>query len=171
MKANHRKEKKEKRASLKDDKRGAVLVEFVVAFVPLMTVFFVFVQLSQLAIARLLVKHAAVVGARSAAVFYNEHDNVPEMCGKDGKGKVDDAVNAALGHWSNRITATTDVTDTSNREGDGPYNLVTVKVTAVVSCKVPLGRLICPAGKTIMIDTKSMPHQGARYKSDDCGGG
>lgn len=159
--------------SLKDDTRGAVLAEFVIAIVPLLTIFFVFVQLSQLAVARLLVKHAAVVGARSAAVFHNEHKNVPKMCDNDGKAKVDAAVTAALGHWSNRISTTTDVTDLSNREVDGVYDLVTVKVTAVVKCRVPLGRLICPAGVTIMTDTKSMPHQGARYKADSCedGGG
>ena len=158
--------------SLKNDKRGAVLVEFVVAFVPLMTVFFVFVQLSQLAVARLIVKHSAVVGARAAAVYHNEHQNVPEMCNDNGKGKVDAAVTAALGHWSNRITTTTEVTDLSNRNGDGVYNLVTVKVNAVVKCQVPLGRLICPGGRaTLMSDTKSMPHQGARYKMESCSGG
>jgi uncharacterized membrane protein YgcG len=156
---------------LKDDKRGAVLVEFVVAFVPLMTVFFVYVQLTQLAVARLLEKHSPVVGARPAAVYHNEKQNVPEMCGDNGKAKVDSAVTAALGHWSDRITTTTNITDTSNRDSDGVYNLVTVKVNAVVRCRVPLGRLMCPGGMAIFSDTKSMPHQGARYKVGTCSGG
>jgi Flp pilus assembly protein TadG len=50
--------KKKELRSLKSDQRGAVLVEFVVAFVPLMTVFFVFTQLSQLLVAKLIVSTA-----------------------------------------------------------------------------------------------------------------
>jgi uncharacterized membrane protein YgcG len=93
------------------------------------------------------------------------------MCSDNGKGKVDSAVTAALGHWSDRITATTVVTDTSNSDSNGVYNLVTVRVNAVARCSVPLGRMICPGGVAIMSDTKSMPHQGARYKVESCSGG
>jgi Flp pilus assembly protein TadG len=170
-KMKNAKQKPRSLKSLKDDKRGAVLVEFVVAFVPLMTVFFVFVQLSQLAVARLIVKHSAVVGARAAAVYHNEHTNVPEMCADNGKAKVDSAVRAAVGHWSDRITTTTNVSDSSNRDSNGMYNLVTVRVNAVVRCRVPLGRLMCPGGVALMTDVKSLPHQGARYKVDSCSGG
>jgi len=78
--------------TLVKDQRGAVLAEFVVAIFPLLTIFFVFVQLSMLAVSSLIVKHSAVVGARAASVFANEHQNVPEQCGDDGRAKIDSAV-------------------------------------------------------------------------------
>jgi hypothetical protein len=169
---SERKERTAEKRSLRDDTKGAVLAEFVVAIFPMLTIFFVFVQLSMLAIAGLIVKHSAVVGARAAAVFANEHDNVPELCGDKGKQRIDDAVRAALGPWSNRITTTVEVIDQSSRsEDDGAYDLVTVKVTAQVRCQVPLGKVICGvSGQKQFVDTKSLPHQGARYAAAQCGG-
>lgn len=156
-----------KKTGLVKDQRGAVLAEFVVAIMPLLTIFFVFVQLSSIAVASLLVKHSAVVGARAAAVYASGNDNLPEACGAGGggDGKVNDAVRAALGTWQDRITATATVTDNSSRaEPDGPYGLVTVRVVATYQCRVPLGRAICPGGTKTITDEKSMPHQGARYR-------
>lgn len=154
--------------SLLTDKRGAVLAEFVVAIMPLLTVFFVFVQISALSIAKLLVKHSAVVGARAAAVFSNKNDNCPE-CQGDGVAEVNGAVRSALVNWQDRfssVNATVD--DRSNRdkgdEGFGPYGLVTVTVRARYQCKVPLGKMICPGGELTITEIKSLPHQGARYK-------
>lgn len=175
MKKKDANKKKTKRSlrTLRRDTKGAVLAEFVVAIFPLLAVFFVFVQLSYLAIAGLIVKHSAVVGARAAAVFANEHKNVPELCDDDGKGKVEDAVRASLGPWSNRITPTTEITDKSSKnDDDGVYDLVTVKVSAQVKCNIPLGKAICGiGGYHQFIDTKSMSHQGARYKTRQCDGG
>lgn len=161
-----------KKAKLARDTRGAVLAEFVIALLPLVTVFFVFVQLSMLAVSSIIVKHSAVVGARAAAVYSNGNRNVPELCGDNGEQKVRDAVRAALGPWSNRITTTVDITDTSSRsENDGVYDLVTVKVTARVRCAVPLGKFICGGDfEKEIVDTKSMPHQGARYVTRQCEG-
>lgn len=151
--------------SLVDDRRGAVLAEFVVAIFPLLTIFFVFLQFSAIAVASLMVKHAAVVGARAAAVYSNEHENIPEMKGKEGKEEIDGAVNAALGPWSKYITVATEVEDRSTKEApNGPYDLVTVKVTGTYTCAVPVGKVICPGGVKILEDSKSMAHQGARYE-------
>jgi hypothetical protein len=155
------------------DTNGAVLVEFVVALFPLLTIFFVFVQLSMLAVSALIVKHSAIVGARAAAVYSNQHHNVPDRCSDDGRQKVDDGVRAALGTWSNRIHTSVTVRDeSSTNEDDGVYELVSVTVTAQVRCDVPLGRIICGrSGMHVISETKSMPHQGARYTMDKCGGG
>jgi hypothetical protein len=155
------------------DRKGAVLAEFVVAIFPLLTIFFVFVQLSMLAVSALIVKHSAVVGARAAAVFSNQSRNVPEMCGDDGSAKIDEAVRAAIGPWQNRISTSVTVRDQSSRnENDGVYDLVTVTVTAQVRCAVPVGKPICGAGGIKQIvDVKSMPHQGARYTTRQCAGG
>lgn len=157
---------------LAKDQKGAVLAEFVVAIFPLLTIFFVFVQLSMLAVSAIIVKHSAVVGARAASVFANEHQNVPEQCGDDGAGKINQAVQAALGPWSDRISTSVTVRDqSSRREDDGVYDLVTVTVTAQVRCAVPIGKVICGGGTKEIVDTKSMPHQGARYQSRQCNGG
>jgi hypothetical protein len=105
-------------------------------------------------------------------VFSNEHKNVPELCGDTGASKIDDAVRASLGPWSNRITTSVDVRDQSSRGAeDGVYDLVTVTVTAQVRCAVPVGRLICGfGGYQQIVDVKSMPHQGARYITRKCDG-
>jgi uncharacterized membrane protein YgcG len=172
MKSTKRERKSASDTGLVRDTRGAVLVEFVVAIFPLLTIFFVFVQLSAIAVAVLMTKQAGVVGARAAAVFSNTKQNVPEACGDDGQKKIEEAVTAALGPWGKRMTTEVEVTDSSSRsEPDGVYDLVTVRVTARFRCEVPLGRIICPGGTKTIVETKSMPHQGARYKKGSCSGG
>ena len=64
---------------LRKDKRGAVLVEFLVAFMPLMITFSSFVQVAQIATASIVTKHSTIVGARAAAVITNEHKNTPDQ--------------------------------------------------------------------------------------------
>lgn len=145
-------------------RRGAVLVEFVVALVPLLTMFFGFVQLSKIAAARLMVKHAAIVGARCAAVTTNEKKNTPGQ--KEG-ANVDDtqrAVKAALGPWWNQggVTAV-DVTIDDKSTRDDPYDWVEVKVRATYACRVPMGILVCGGRSKILEETYKMPHQGAVY--------
>jgi hypothetical protein len=163
------KQKPKEKRSLRTDTRGAVLAEFVVAIFPLLTVFFVFLQISAVSIAKLMVKHSAVIGARAAAVFSNKGQNCPECTG-DGEAEVNGAVRAALVNWRGKfssVSATVDDTsntDKGSNEGYGPYGLVTVTVRASYRCEVPVGRVICPGGVLSITEIKSMPHQGARYK-------
>lgn len=156
-------EKKDQEKNLLGDQRGAVLAEFVVAIVPLLTIFFVFVQISAISAARLRFKHAAVIGARAAAVFSNQGDNCPE-CSGDGSGEVNAAVRSALGSAGRNMSGVSaEVNDRSNR--NDPYGLVTVTVTGRYQCGVPLGRIICGTGGSVTFtERKSMPHQGALYK-------
>jgi hypothetical protein len=164
-----KKQASSRKTSLKTDTRGAVLAEFVVAIFPLLTIFFVFLQISAVSVAKLMVKHSAVIGARAAAVFSNKRDNCPE-CSGDGVAEVNGAVRAALVNWQGKfgsVTATVDDAssrDKGSNEGYGPYGLVTVTVRASYRCEVPVGRLICPGGNLSITEIKSMPHQGARYK-------
>jgi hypothetical protein len=51
---------------------GAVFVEFLIAFLPVLTMFLCLVQLALLFSVKLLVEHAAVVGARTAAVVIGD---------------------------------------------------------------------------------------------------
>jgi hypothetical protein len=155
------KKMKTEKQNLVRDQRGAVLAEFVVAIVPLLTIFFVFVQISAIAAARIRFKHAAVIGARAASVFSNKNDNCPE-CQGDGSSEVNAAVRAALGSAGRNVTGVSAaVNDRSNRSD--PYGLVTVTVTGRYQCNVPLGKIICGGGVTFT-ERKSMPHQGALYK-------
>ena len=151
--------------SLRTDTRGAVLAEFVVAIFPLLTVFFVFLQISAVSVAKLMVKHSAVVGARAATVFSNKGENCPECTG-DGEGEVNAAVRAALVNWQGKFASVNaTVQDSSNTDRPhGPYGLVTVTVRASYKCEVPVGKVICPGGTLSITEIKSMPHQGARYK-------
>jgi hypothetical protein len=156
--------------TLRRDQRGAVLAEFVITFIPLMSCFFVFLQLSLVASARLRLKHAAVIGARAAAVFSNVNDNCPECCGS-GQAEIEAGVRAAIGTPSNLAVSSVEVNDQSSR--NDPYGLVSVTVTGRYQCGVPLGKIICGESTTTFVETKSMPHQGARYRAEyaDCGGG
>lgn len=143
-------------------RRGAVLAEFVVALVPLLTIFFVFVQLSAIAAARLRFKHAAVIGARCAAVYSNKNKTCPE-CQGDGETEVNAAVRAGLGSEGRAYASVSTTIDDRSSAGD-PYGLVTVNATAEYRCGVPLGRIICGTDfATTFTEKKSLPHQGANY--------
>jgi Flp pilus assembly protein TadG len=152
---------------LNKDKRGAVLVEFAIAFMPLMITFSSFVQLQQMATARIVVKHATIVGGRAAAVFANEHHNTPEgEKSADGKEDVKNGVMAALGPWRGTMS-NVDVKVEDKSDCEDPYNMVSVTVTADYKCSVPFANLfMCGAGKTHSFKpmTSRFPHQGARYQ-------
>jgi hypothetical protein len=60
-------------ADLENDERGAVYVEFLLAFMPLFVLFLAICQLALIASARLVVQHAALSGVRSAIVVLEEH--------------------------------------------------------------------------------------------------
>lgn len=155
---------------LRSDERGAALVEFLVALMPLMITFFSFVQLAQITTARLIVKHATIVGARAAAVISNVNHNTPDQQG-DGAEDIREAVRQGLGRWKHNM-ARVDVTvdDQSSCSGqNGQYGLVTVDVKADYKCSVPFGRsLICKGSRHNIGFKIGFPHQGARYKE---GGG
>lgn len=161
---------------LKTDQRGAVLVEFAVAFMPLMITFSAFVQLQQMATARLVVKHSAVVGARAAAVISNKAKNTPDQKDGDNQDEIKAGVMAGLGPWKNTMkNVTVTVDDTSTCED--PYGMVSVTVAADYKCSVPFSNIfMCGAGKTHSFKPMiaRFPHQGARFAEGGgakCGGG
>lgn len=57
---------------LAGDQRGAVFVEFLIAFLPVFVFFLCMLQLSMLFAAKLMVDHSAVAGARAAAVVFGD---------------------------------------------------------------------------------------------------
>jgi hypothetical protein len=60
------------RAHLIDDTRGAVFVEFLIAFLPVHIFFLCVVQLSLLFVVKLVTEHAAINAARAAAVVLGD---------------------------------------------------------------------------------------------------
>jgi len=151
------------------DKRGAVLVEFAIAFMPLMITFSSFVQLQQMATARIVVKHATIVGGRAAAVISNKNRNTPDQEDADQEEVVKKGVEAALGPWKGTMSnLEVKVDDTSTCED--PYGMVTVTVTADYKCSVPFSNLfMCGTGKTHSFKPmiSRFPHQGARYQDGE----
>jgi hypothetical protein len=142
--------------------RGAVVVEFAIAIVPILIMFFTFIQLAQSYTATLVVRHAAYCGARTAAVI------LPPNPGETGDPQdVDRAVHLALGNWDKSFESV----KIEKIPAPAPYELVTVEVTAVYKCSVPLGgRIACGADGLLELHTvvAKFPNQGARYKA---GGG
>jgi hypothetical protein len=79
--------------------RGVVMIEFVIAFVPVFLLFLGIVQLALLSAASLIVQHAAVAGARAASVVLDDdprYYGTPRGDISDHRGVADDAFDRAL---------------------------------------------------------------------------
>ncbi len=152
------------------DKRGAVLAEFLIALMPLMITFSSFVQLTQIATARLVLKHTTVVAARAAAVMSNGNNNTPGMKNADkNEGELLMAVKAGLGPWDSTMENLSVKVDSDQSSGSDVYGMITVRVQADYHCAVPFGGFIVCRGRTRPMNlTASFPHQGACYQ--DLGG-
>lgn len=174
-------QRKSRPNGLHRDARGAVLVEFMVAFMPLMATFFGSLQLMQLATAKLAVKHAAILGARAGAVFSNEGNVTPDQPPGANKDKIEAAVHAALGPWDKTMRVEVNVEDRASCSD--PFGPVKVTVRADYTCSVPFGNAICLAGawsgrtgargaraSKKFEQSYTMPHQGAKYKGPKSGG-
>jgi hypothetical protein len=151
------------------DTNGAVLAEFVLAIVPILIVFFTFVQLSRIAMARLVVKHGAIVGARAASVIANSKENTPDQPKGMHEVEIENGVRMALGPWWTKEGGITsvrvDIKDSSTKKD--PYDWVEVRVSATYACRVPLGFMICAGRKKQIVEVARMPHQGALYQMED----
>jgi len=149
---------------LHEDRKGAVLAEFVIAVVPLLMTFFSFVQLSKIATARLVVKHGTIIGARAASVISNQNNNTPDAK-NDGKADITNAVRVGMGTWVAKGSITVDNVDVQDQSSrDDPYGWVTVTVKATYRCTVPMGFIACGGGTKQLQESYRMPHQGAIYE-------
>ena len=91
-------------AGLRRDERGVVYVEFLLAFFPLLLLFFAVCQIALITSARLVVEHAAQSAVRSAIVMLDEppseFDNAPRgdlSQGRPPSGTVAEELLKALG--------------------------------------------------------------------------
>ncbi|MCU1348784.1 MAG: uncharacterized protein JWO56_1814 [Acidobacteria bacterium] len=176
------------RAGLRDDTRGAVYVEFLIAFMPVFVFFLCLLQLALLFSAKLLVEHSATEGARAAAVVFgdepgpypNEASPQPNVSSKERRKVVRSAVLIAL--------APLILDDTVGSVGvgfsaggkqlpvDGPINartgddMIRVRVDATIVCKIAIANIItCDRLGNSALRVKSVPaesaypYQGASY--------
>jgi TadE-like protein len=141
-------------------RRGAVLVEFVVASVPLLLTFFSLVQLGKVMTAQMVFHHAANVAARAAAVIVEPSRN-PNATGKTEEVRM--AALLALGDYVKSIRGVKTVISV----GESPQNVVRVELSGKYVCDVPLGRVVvCGADQIHDFKpvTSTLPLFGARYK-------
>ena len=146
------------------DRRGAALVEFVIAVVPMLTTFFSFVQVAKIYTAKLVVQHAAITAARAAVVMVKKPTNPGE---KGSNTDVKQAAGLALSPWiTSGSISNVNVTVTDQSSMSDVYAPVRVQVQATYRCTVPMGRLICAGSRKTLTAEATMPNQGARYKVD-----
>ena len=158
--------------------RGAVLVEFAMAFLPVYAIFAVLMEVTRYSIARVAIQHAASVSVRACAVIQK-----PQNKGKDGvngpESDIEKAGKVALLPWTLKQTLS-DVSVECPEQGDVAGTDV-AKVTATYHCAVPIGgQLVCGAmafttinatnnvvlsDPTTKIELQArMAHQGASYE-------
>jgi hypothetical protein len=143
---------------LAHDQRGVVLLELLIAVVPVLVLFLGAVQLALLGAAQLVVHHAAITGARSAAVVL---DDDPARYGDDPPGSLTGARLLAIRRavtapltalpWAAADDATVSFPITQGADQlatDRVEDLewVSVRVEHRVRCDVPIARAImCPS--------------------------
>ena len=177
------------RAGLRDDTRGAVYVEFLIAFMPVFVFFLCLLQLALLFSAKLLVEHSATEGARAAAVVfgdepgpYNEANPQTNVSSKERRKIVRGAVLIALAPMILDDTVASvgvgypDVTGGKSAPNDTPIKartgdgMLRVHVDATVICKIAIANIIvCDRLGNSALRIKNVPaesaypYQGANY--------
>jgi hypothetical protein len=152
------------------DQRGAVYVETLIAYLPVLLFFFGVLQLADAYAAHLIVQRAAGAAARAAVVvmpddevFYGGEDGTP---GDRKRADIERAADTVL-RATRRLLA-----DETNVELDREIAIVheagrlrepvTARVTAHYRCFV---RVFCPwAGLVQLQAAATLPYQGARYR-------
>jgi hypothetical protein len=161
------------RRSLRRDRRGAAIVEFTVASMPLLSTFLGFTEAGKVYQGNLVLKHSASVAARAAAVIANKTGTINPQPGGGGGGdpqtEIQQAALVSMGRWAQKngfSNVTVDVNDQSS-EAD-PYGNICVTVRSTYNCNVPLGgRLVCGLdGKLEKSAVSCHAHQGAKYKPE-----
>jgi hypothetical protein len=175
------------RPGLRDDTRGAVYVEFLIAFMPVFVFFLCLLQLALLFSAKLLVEHSATTGARAAAVVfgdesgpYNEANPQPNVSSRERRKIVRGAILIALAPMILDDTVasvgigyvagdkrTPEDAPITERTGDG---MIRVHVDAIVICKIAIANVIvCDQHGNSALRIKNVPaesaypYQGANY--------
>jgi hypothetical protein len=156
------------------------MVEFVVVFLPVMTLFLCTVELARLAIAQLMVERAAGMAVRACAVIKDQPENCDETgpagvasAGSEADRLVRQAAAEGLRPWTN----TNVLLDAVECKTQTPNGQDTLQLRARFQCVVPIARaIICTgsanasasaAGASRAIHaTARYAHQGASYNCE-----
>lgn len=166
---------------------GAVYVEFLIAFFPLLLLFAGLVQLEILFITRLFIAKAAFAGARTAAVYIPQPDaqgSVTHQVSDASRQAVEDAVNLSVAPVLLRgwLLSTPNVSFPAEPDGatsterldyaDSDGDLVRVRVVARYRCHFPpVDWFMCSSGgdgaAITLAQEAVFPYQKADYQYDD----
>jgi len=154
--------------------RGAVYVEFLLAFMPLFVFFMALVQLAFVEVANVATKHAAVTAVRAAVVVLP--DDPKEYGGQEEEkagGKRLAAIEMAAKLPLMALTTSPDIkvrfpTTAGGKDSRVAFlrdDLVRVQVEFHYPCRVPIGKtLVCGFfGNKKILGEAAMPNQGADY--------
>jgi len=145
-------------------RRGAVLIEFVIALPALLLPYLCFLQMAQAFTAGLVMRHATMTVARYASVAYPAKF-IPAANHANGQTANSpswpEAAAEALGPWKNVVRVKgADV----SFAGNDPWGDVRVKVDYEYTCHIAIGRLIvCKDGVLSRTIRVVSPLQGATY--------
>jgi TadE-like protein len=176
---------------LVQDTRGAAYVEFLIAFLPILVFFLCIWQFGRIFSVRVLCAHAAIAGARAAAVVVAEPEDdgvVIHRVTDDKKQQITIAVYAALApvianDWLSSVqvdfpatrgaapSSPADLTQPVQNFSLAPVSMLHVRVSTHYRCRLPFADiLMCdhtPDGWTFPITAEgSFPYQAARYSYD-----
>jgi hypothetical protein len=148
------------------DDRGAVYVEFIIAFAPLFVMFMGLCQLAGLYSGKLVCLHAAEMAVRAGVVVIPDD---PQFYGVakgviSGKRRADVEQAAKLAAKGSGGLQGVSVEFTPDGSLGGNV-VLKVKVKAQYQCMIPVGRLVvCGGGTRTLTGEASMPNQGANYE-------
>lgn len=147
-------------------RRGAVLAEFAIAFMPICAMFLCVSQLARYSIDRLAVLHAAQVAVRACAVIKEPDPGFDNQL--DGpESDIGRAADIALAPFEG-TTGTGELTHSEPQcehtgEANGGTDTVTLKAT--FTCKIPIAsKIVCSGGAKDITVHAQFPHQGAYYQ-------
>jgi hypothetical protein len=156
---------------LRSDQRGAVLAEFVIAFPVLLAAYLCFLQMAQVYVAALVMRHSTVVVARYASVAYPSKF-IPDQAdrAREGGGELNpswrEAAQDGLGPWKDVIRIKG--AKVSLESGNDPLSEIETKIDFEYACHVPIGRLIvCQDGLKLRSVQVFSPMNGAQYAYED----
>ncbi len=153
---------KNARSSILENRRGAVMVEFIVAFMPLFTLFLSLCELANLYSSKLVVNHAAYRVARAGAVVFP--DDPANYTGSISKlDDVQTAGRLVLRAKGSIVSAEIELPGGTEY---APGQPVVARVIATHHCAFPIAdRLICgfKDGTRTVTGEAKMPANAARY--------
>lgn len=120
-------------------RKGAAVVEFIVALVPVLMLFFAITQFAVLGYVGILVQHAAFVSSRAYAVVH------PGMYDSGSPADVENAAKLVLARVPGTLTVSSTSVPALSQE------MSTTKITFQYTCKVPLGEAIVCGGGNMLI--------------------